>query len=83
MLPAKNESSIYNISSEKVVLSELEEKYAKTRHSLQVKTVQNKYVGEFGCERKTGDGLFHYRKCYYELWNDILARIGSFKLKTS
>ncbi len=29
----------------------------------------------------TGEGLFHWRKCYYGLWTHILARSNSLKLK--
>ncbi len=30
--------------------------------------VANKYVGGFLFERTTGDGLFHWKRCYYGLW---------------
>ncbi len=34
-----------------------------------------------GCWSKgQGDGLFHWRKCYYGLWTHILARSNSLKL---
>ncbi len=38
-------------------------------------------VGGFWCERTTGDGLFHWRKCYYGLWTHILARSDGLKIK--
>ncbi len=48
----------------------------------QSKTVLNKYVGHFWCERKTGDKLFHWRKHCYGLWTCILIRSdGNYKLK--
>ncbi len=31
----------------------------------------------------TGDGIFHWRKCYYGLWTHILAGSNSLTLKTS
>ncbi len=33
----------------------------------QFKTVLNKYVVGFWCERTTGDGPFHWRKRYYQI----------------
>ncbi len=47
----------------------------------QSKTVLHKYVGWFWCERTSGDGLFHWRKRYYELWTCILIRSDGLKLK--
>ncbi len=44
-----------------------------------VVSVLNKYVGEFSCEKTTGDGPFHWRKWYYELWTGILARSEGLK----
>ncbi len=44
----------------------------------QSKTVLNKYVCGFWCERTTLDGLFHCRKHYYGLC--ILARSNGLKL---
>uniref|UniRef100_A0A673KJ54 Huntingtin-interacting protein 1-related protein-like n=1 Tax=Sinocyclocheilus rhinocerous TaxID=307959 RepID=A0A673KJ54_9TELE len=38
-----------------LILSESEEKYTHIKHCLQAKTVLNKYVGGFGCERTIGD----------------------------
>ncbi len=74
----KYESSIHNIasSSEKVVWSESGEKSAQIKQRLQAKTALNKYVTGFWWET-TRDGLFHSRKCYYELWTHILARSDS------
>ncbi len=49
-----------------------------------MKTVQNgskQICCGFVCERTTGNGLFHWRKCYFKLWN--LARRNSLKLKAS
>ncbi len=40
---------------------------AQIKRCLQAKTVLNKYVGAFWCERTAGDGHFHWRKCYYGL----------------
>ncbi len=59
------------------------EKSAQIKHRLQAKSAQNKYVAGFWCDRTTGDGLFHWRKCYYGLWTCILAGSNSLKLKTS
>ncbi len=41
------------------------EKYVKMKNPLQVKTVFNKYVCEFWCERKTGEELFNERGLWY------------------
>ncbi len=38
----------------------------------QSKTALNEDVGGFWCERTTGDGLFHWRMRYNELWTCIL-----------
>lgn len=60
-------SSIYNIaiSSEKVTFSELRKEYTSTTLNKQSERVLNNYVSGFRCERTTGVGLFHWRKCYY------------------
>ncbi len=52
-----------------------------TSEKKESKTVLNKYLSGFWCERTTGDGLFHRRKCYYGLWTHILARSDGLKLK--
>ncbi len=49
----------------------------------QSKTVLNKYVGGFCCERTIGVGVrvfFYFRKRYCGLWAGILARIDGLKL---
>ncbi len=63
------QSSNYNIafSIEEVILSDLGEKYAQIKHLLQVKTVLNKNVDGFWCERTKQKELFHWRKQYYGL----------------
>ncbi len=79
----KYESIIHNTSSsEKVFWSESGEKSAQIKHRLQAKTVLNKYVCEFWCERQQEMDLFHWRKCYYGLWTHILARSNGLKSKT-
>ncbi len=53
---AKIRSYVHNniaFSSEKVVSSESGEKYARIKHRWEEKTVLNKYVGKFCCERTT------------------------------
>ncbi len=50
-----------------VILSESEEKSAQIKHSLQVKTALNKYVGGFWCERQQEMDLL--------LWMEILLWI--------
>ncbi len=46
----------------------------------QSKTVLNKYVCGFWCER-TVDGLFHWGEHYYGLWTGISARNDNLKVK--
>ncbi len=36
---------------------------------------------EFWCEKKIGDGVFHWRKHHYELWTSIFTRNNDLKLK--
>ncbi len=45
------------------------------------KTVLNKDVSRFWCEKTTVDELFHWRKHYYGSWSHILARSDGLKLK--
>ncbi len=62
-------------SSKKVFWSESGEKSAQIKHRLQAKTVQNsskQICGWVLMQETTGDGLFHWRKCYYGL-RTILA----------
>ncbi len=47
----------------------------------EIKTLLNKYVGGFWCERTTGDELFHRRKRFYGCWTVILTRSDGLKLK--
>ncbi len=54
---------------------------AQIKHRLQAKTLLNNYAGGFWCGRTTKDGLFHWRKCYYELWTHALARSNGFNKK--
>ncbi len=56
-VPSGWEFCIHNtaFSSEKVISPESGEKSAQIKHSLQVKTVLNKYLGGFWCERTTSD----------------------------
>ncbi len=77
---ASNESSIHNIFSwEKIVLSESGEKYAKA--IIKNKTVLNKYVSRFWCNRTSGDGLILLEEVI--LWIDFffLARSNVLKFK--
>ncbi len=60
------------------ISSESGEKYAQIKQRLQAKTVLHKYVGGFWNEMTTGDGLFYWRKCYYE-WTHSLARNDGLK----
>ncbi len=46
----------------------------------QTKTVIDKYVNWFWCERTTADIIFHWSKRYNALWAGILARMDSLKL---
>ncbi len=63
------------------MLSCLNQERNQIKHCLKGKTVQNKSVGVFWCERTIRDGLFHWRKRYYELWTHILARRDGLKLQ--
>ncbi len=68
----------WNFSSEKVVSSDSGEKYAQIKHRLQAKT---KMSVDFDVKGQQGMDFFNWRKRYYELWMDILSRIGGLKLK--
>ncbi len=75
----KYESIIHNSasSSEKVFWSESGDKSAQIKHRLQDKTVQNsskQICGWILMWETTGDGLFHWRKCYYGLWTRNLVK---------
>ncbi len=65
----------------KIIWSESGEKYVQIKHHLQAKTILNNYIVGFCCERTTVDGLFHWRKHYYGLWDGILVRRKGLKLK--